>query len=327
MKKKWISILLVAMLVCSMIMGCSTGNESSGETSKEEKDGSEGKTIAVLIANANMPFCQDMVKGIKEAVKDSDEVVEYSYDEDPTKQAEIINDLIVKKVDLIITNILDADSVAAPLRQCKEAGIPVVLMDGQLAEENDDLCYATVENDVYNVGYMHGKSLCEEIGGSGKLAYIFWAAASDTAKLRVQGFKDAVSEYPDVELVSEAESALDTDSALEQINAILQLYPDLDGFWATWAASGLAAVSAIGNAGMTDSCKLAVSDFDTDFGNYLKEGKIYSCVYLNTVNMGRLAMESGYKAMDGEELEEKHIINSEQTEVKQEQAEEFLKKL
>lgn len=324
MKKKCISLLLVLTMLCGILAGCS---KESSTGNNDEKADSEGRKIAVLIANANMPFCQDMVTGVKEVVKEGDEVLEYSYDEDPTKQAETINDLIVKKVDLIITNILDADSVVSPLRQCKEAGIPVVLLDGQLAKENDDLCYATVENDVYNVGYMHGKSLCESIGGKGELAYIFWAAASDTAKLRVQGFKDAVAEYPDVKLVSEAESAFDTDSALEQINAILQLYPELDGFWATWAASGLAAVSAIGNAGMQDTCKLAVSDFDTDFANYLKDGKIYSCVYLNTVNMGKLAMEAGYKAMNGEELEEKHIINSEQSEVKADQADEFLEKL
>lgn len=322
MKKKCISMLLIVAMMCGLLVGC-----GSEKAESEEKDESKAKTIAVLIANANMPFCQDMVTGVKEVVKEGDEVLEYSYEEDPTKQAETINDLIVKKVDLIITNILDADSIVSPLRQCKDAGIPVILLDGQLTEENDDLCYATVENDVYNVGYMHGKSLCESIDGKGELAYIFWSAASDTAKLRVQGFKDAVAEYPDVKLVSEAESALDTDSALEQINAVLQLYPDLDGFWATWAASGLAAVSAIGNAGMQDTCKLAVSDFDTDFANYLKDGKIYSCVYLNTINMGKLAMEAGYRALNGEEIEDKHIINSEQSEVKEEQVEEFLEKI
>ncbi len=325
MRKKCISLILVIGLVVSMLVGCSTGSSSEKNQTKETKE--SGRKIAVVIANANMTFCQDMVTGIKSAVKEGDEVLEYSYNEDPTKQAEIINDVIVKNVDLIITNILDSDSVVSPLRQCKDAGIPVVIMDGQLAEENEDLYYASVENDVYNIGYMHGKSLCEEIGGKGKLAYIFWAAASDTAKLRVKGFEDAVAEYPDVELVSKAESALDTDSAVEQINAILQLYPDLNGFWATWSAAGLAAVSTIGNAGMTESCKLAVSDFDTDFAHYLKEDKIYSCVFLNTQNMGKMAMEAGYDALDGKELEDKHLVNSEQSEVKKDQADEFLEKL
>jgi len=322
--KKWTAIILVVTMLVTLTAGCGSKEEPKDSATSK---GAAGKKIAILIANANMPFCQDMVKGIKSVVKEGDTVLEYAYDEDPTKQAEIMNDLIVKKVDVIITNILDADSVIAPMRQCQEAGIPVVLMDGQLAAENDDLCYATVENDVYQIGYMHGKSLCEEIGGKGKIAYIFWAAASDAAKLRVKGFTDAVAEYPDVEIVSAAESALDTDSALDQINALLQLYPDLDGFWATWGAAGLSAVSAIGNAGMTESCKLCVSDFDTDFANYLKEGKIYSCVFLNTANMGALAMDAGYKAMAGEKLEEKHILNSEQTEVKMEQADKYLELL
>lgn len=330
MKNKLLSILVIAAMSFTVLAGCSTtSTESSESTDTTESteaatDSEGGKVVGVVIANANMPFCQDMVTGITAGLEDGDTILEYAYDEDPTVQAEIIGDLIVKDVDVIITNVLDVDSIVASLKQCDEAGIPVILMDGQLAEENEALAYATVENDVYNIGYIQGKAMCESIGGEGQVGYLFWTAASDSAKLRVQGFLDAIAEYPDVEVVSEATSTFDTDSALEAVDAALQLYPELDGYWATWAAAGLASVSSIGNAGMTESCYLGISDFEADFATYMEDGKVDSCVYLNTVNMGALAIEAAYSAMNGETLEDNHLVNSEQTLVTLDNVDEFL---
>lgn len=316
--KKAMSVALVVLMVMSMVLGCGKSSDSNEATEKE------GYTIGMIIVDPAFNFCQAMAQGVRDNLREGDELLEYSYNYDTAVQADIIDDLITKQVDMIIIEALDLESLVAPLRNCQDAGIPVVLMDGKLEGDNENLVVATVENDVYNVGYLQGKSLCEAASGEGKVGYISWVNGGPAATGRIEGFRAAVEEYPNVEIVSDAETETTTDAAMESINATLQLYPDMKGFCAFFGQAGLSAVSAIGEAGMQETCKLAVSDFDVDFAEYLKEGKIYSCVYLNAPNMGKMAIEAAYEYLGGEFTETQHLVNSEQTEVTAENVDEFL---
>ena len=334
MKKTLVLILALAMLLT--MFGCkstdttapsenttNTAETVSGDNAADTAEAA-GKTIAVIIPDPAFTFCTEMARGVRENMREEDTYLEYAYNYDVATQAEIVDDLITKNVDAIIIEVLDVESLIAPLRKCKDAGIPVFLMDGRLPDENEELAQATVENDTYNIGYLQGKSLCEEAGGSGELAYLAWVNGGTACTGRIEGFEAAVAEYPDMKIVSAQECETTTDAALESITATLQLYPELKGFCAFFGQAGLAAVPALESAGMADSCKLCVSDFDADFGNYIKNGKIYSGVFLNTPNMGKLAIGAAYDFLDGTTTEIQHLVNSEQTEVKTDNVDEFL---
>lgn len=319
MKKTLVLILTLAMLLS--LLGCKS---TPAATEAPSDAPAAGRNIGVIIVDPAFTFCTEMARGVKENIREGDNYLEYAYNYDVATQADIVDDLITKQVDAIIIEVLDVESLVAPLRKCKEAGIPVFLMDGRLSEENEDLAQATVENDTYKIGYLQGKSLCEEAGGTGELAYLAWVNGGTACTGRIEGFTAAVAEYPDIQLVSTQECETTTDAALESITATLQLYPNLKGFCAFFGQAGLAAVPALEGAGMANSCKLCVSDFDSDFGNYIKSGKIYSGVYLNTPNLGKMAINAVYDYLDGTTTEIQHLLNSEQTEVKADNVDEFL---
>jgi ABC-type sugar transport system substrate-binding protein len=328
-RKAIICLLALVFLAATVFTGCTSTNtgETTGTTATEENAeatgavadetsdettaeptsvAGSGVTIGFMCGNQTMDFFLKMQKGVEDAVADGDKIITYSFDDDATKQSQIFDDLIVQKVDVIITTILDAESVYASLVKCQQAGIPVILLDAYPdGEDYQDLFVCAVVDDLYNAGYQHGKALCEAIGGEGELCYIWIAGLSEAMNQRIYGFEAAVAEYPDVELVGYTEiSGVDMETALNAISAQLQNYPDMDGYFASWANAGLAAVSALAAADMGD-VKLAISDLDATLAQYIVDGKAIACMDLNSYGMGQQAVGLAYQYLSGETIPEK----------------------
>ena len=313
MKKSAVVLTLVVFLLVFAFAGCNAAEgqevDASADTVAEQEvvsETAEPVEIGFIVGNQTMDFFLNMQQGVMDAVAEGDKISTYSFDDDPTKQSGIFEDLIVKDVDVIITSILDAESVYASLVKAQEAGIPVILLDGYpTAEDQQDLYVCTVVNDLYGAGYQHGKMLCEAIGGQGEIGYIWIAGLPDVSNQRIYGFQDAVAEYPDVEIVAYTEiNGVDTETCLNAISAQLQVHPEIDAYFTPWANAGLAAVTALAAAGMED-VELAIIDMDATLGQYIVDGKVLTCMDLNSYGMGQKAMELAYQYLAGEEITDK----------------------
>jgi ABC-type sugar transport system substrate-binding protein len=299
-RKAIICLLALVFLAATVFTGCTSTNtgETTGTTATEENAEATG-----AVADET----SDETTAEPTSVAGSGVTIGFMcFDDDATKQSQIFDDLIVQKVDVIITTILDAESVYASLVKCQQAGIPVILLDAYPdGEDYQDLFVCAVVDDLYNAGYQHGKALCEAIGGEGELCYIWIAGLSEAMNQRIYGFEAAVAEYPDVELVGYTEiSGVDMETALNAISAQLQNYPDMDGYFASWANAGLAAVSALAAADMGD-VKLAISDLDATLAQYIVDGKAIACMDLNSYGMGQQAVGLAYQYLSGETIPEK----------------------
>ena len=93
------------------------------------------------------------------------------------------------------------------------AGIPVIAWDAD-APESQRIAYVGTDNVA--AGKIAGEELAKAIGGKGKVAILTGSLTAVNANQRIEGFKEALKAYPDIEIVAtEPTEDLDRDQPLE----------------------------------------------------------------------------------------------------------------
>jgi ribose transport system substrate-binding protein len=218
------------------------------------KDREEIK-IALVTAIAQNPFFVTMDAGARTAAHELG--VSYEYQGPSTfsfvDQMTIVRSLVSRGIDGILIAPVDSDASVAPLSELVEAGISIICVDTTLAE-NDiaGLPLTTITSDNVKGGRIAGERLAQIIGEKGKVALMRSSVQLSTDRDRAQGFKEALSEYPDIEIVAEEFGEEQTSNAASQIQTILSAHPDLAGAFGvtTPIAHGVAmGIQAMGKTG------------------------------------------------------------------------------
>ena len=177
--KKMFALFLAMMMVMSLAAcgGNSAGNGSSapepenpvnsvveGTNDAIEASGLEWKDISMAFCasttgNDTMKVISEAVKGAIEAKGGSCEV--FSADGDAANQISQVENQISNGCDLLVIASIDGSSLGEPLKQAKEAGIPVIAYDRLLMNSDAVSYYATFDN--YMVGQKQGEYLVEAL--------------------------------------------------------------------------------------------------------------------------------------------------------------------
>ena len=106
--------------------------------------------------------------------------------------------------------------------------------------------------DNYKAGYDAGIYIAEQNGGQGKVAQLEGQAGTSVARERGQGFRDAIAQYPDMEVVFEQPTDWSTAQGLSATEDLLVAHPDVVGIWAHADSIIMGAVEALEAEGLND---------------------------------------------------------------------------
>jgi ribose transport system substrate-binding protein len=236
--RKMIAVVVVLLLLVSVFTGCQkeVPTAAPDQNNPEQKEVAEvqklrvGIVVKVLTGNS---FQIDLANALKKAAEDLGLEPTVSAPQtfgDFAQQINIIEDLITKKVDLIVIAPVHATAISPALEKAKAAGIPVVTLDSML--ENPDLSVTFVGPDNVKAGYEITKYLCEKMGGKGKFVHLEGEAGHAVAEWRKEGMLKALKEYPNVELVVSQNAHWSEEGGLEVMESALQAHPDVAGVFA-----------------------------------------------------------------------------------------------
>ena len=90
------------------------------------------------------------------------------------------------------------------------------------ANGGDIVSYVGAQN--FDVGYSLATALFEKLGGQGKVILIEGKAGNSTSEERAEGFKEALKEYPGIELLASQPADWDRASAMTVMENCLQTY-------------------------------------------------------------------------------------------------------
>jgi ribose transport system substrate-binding protein len=215
--------------------------------------------------------------------------------------------------DFLIVVPTHVEALIAPLKKISDRGIPIITTDTYIGDGdytkpgiNFPLAYIGTDNELG--GYEVGKRLAELIGTSGKVYMNTTNPDVSSVTGRREGFKRAMKEFPDIEIVAIDYNLDVQEKAQEQTAAILQKHPDLKGIFGTNLYSAQGAYQAVANAGLTGEVKIAAWDATPDLIQALKDGKVDLVLAQRPYQIGQLAVEWGFKYLTQKAKVPKKVI-------------------
>ncbi len=165
-------------------------------------------------------------------------------------------------------------SLKPSIDKATAAGIPVVTFSGDIP---DSKRVTFVGTNQFDLGSFGGKRLAELLGGKGDVAILSLPGVPmfDT---REKGFKDAFAAYPGIKVVQTGDTKADTVTAISTAKAIMQRFPNLTAFACTDSTGGIAAATAVSEAGKTGVIKIVAMDRNSDVLEKIKSGVVTAAV-------------------------------------------------
>lgn len=183
----------------------------------------------------------------------------------PEKQVSDIETVMALKPDIIISIPTDPVATKAAFKKAAAAGIKLVFMDNVPAGMVGGKDYVSVVSaDNKGNGAVSAHLFARALNGKGKVGIIYHDADFFVTKQRYEGFKAALAEYPNIEIVEEKgiggpDFAGDAQAAA---TAMLTKHSDLNGIWGVWDVPADGIMAAAREAGRTD-LKIATQDLGT----------------------------------------------------------------
>ena len=302
MKKVWFS-LLTALLVVGLIAGCSS---QSGLEQQEEKQ-DDGVTIGFSISTLNNPFFVTLKEGAEKAAKDAGaELIVVDAQDDSAKQLSDVEDLIQKKVDILLINPTDSHAVSSAVESANQAGIPVITVDRE-AEGGETVAH--IASDNVSGGKMAGEYILEQLGGKGNIVELEGIPGTSAARDRGKGFHEAVDGKPGVKVVASQPADFNRAKGLNVMENILQSHKDIQAVFAHNDEMALGALEAIKAA----KKEILVVGFDAieDAVKAVEKGDMAATIAQKPEEMGRIAAEVAVKAAKGEKVEKFYPVELE----------------
>ena len=271
---------------------------ASGDFSARQLEGR--RKLGAVYMTLNNPFYEVIDEEIRRAAENHGDVL---LSRDPAlnvgRQVEEVRHLIEDGVSLIFINPVDWQNMEPALREAKNAGVPVIAIDTDVADAS--YVASTVVSDNYNAGVQCAEDLLHRLPG-GKIALLQHSQARSSID-RMQGFKDTIASHDAFEIVAEAECLGQLEIAMPAMEEILADHEQIDVVMALNDPAAMGAVAALKNAGKSGDCLVYGVDGVPEVKEMILAGSLTATAGQSPRQIGRLAAEQAYRILSGEKAE------------------------
>ncbi|ALS76105.1 D-ribose ABC transporter substrate-binding protein [Planococcus rifietoensis] len=295
MKKMLLMFVLLAMMVLAACSMEAPGSDSEETTGGEEASGDY--TVGFSISTLNNPFFVTLSEGAEAKASELGATLSVvDAQDDASKQASDVEDLIQQGVDMILINPVDSEAVASAVASANNAEIPVITVD-RSAESGEVVSH--IASDNVAGGEMAAEHLLSLVGDGAKVAELEGVPGSSAARERGEGFNNIAADSMDV--VAKQTANFNRAEGLSVMENILQANPDVTGVFAHNDEMALGALEAIEASGKD----VTVVGFDAtdDAVAAVEEGRLAGTIAQKPEMIGEMAVETAIQHLDGEEVE------------------------
>lgn len=304
-----------------MLVGAAAMALATGSATAQDKE-----TLAIVVKGLDNPFFEQVNLGCQDWQKnnpDSDYTCLYTgpaSSADEAGQIQVVDDLLTRGVAAIAISPSNAPAMANLLRQ-RQATIPIMTIDADLNEEDQDLRATYLGTDNYLMGVEMANAAMELKPDGGTVCLQLGNVAAANINARAQGFRDTAAGAEDVDRLTGQNGWTEiegcpvftndqSDLANQQMADVFTANPDLDAFilvggWAQFAPQAYTQV--------TDQVmdKLESKDLIIIAGDTLppqtqafREGRSHAQVGQRPFEMGQRAPDVMIQLINGEEVED-----------------------
>lgn len=294
------------VLVLGVTAGLAAGACTSVYAEEAETEKARGYRFTWVNPIVGLEYWSIAEQGIAEAD------AKYGTDTQTVGPTEINVDEMVKQIDAavaaqvdgIMTMALDPKALGPAIQRAVDAGIPVVCIDTD-APDSARSYYAGTSN--YDAGYQAGQTMAEMTDGKAKVGILMGGINASNMVSRVDGFKAALEEYPDMEVIVTEDTNADLLIGTQKAQAMMQTYPEMTAIFGTSSTDAQAAGKVAEEMGIVDQyCIIGFDDME-DTLNYIREGIVDATTVQKPYEMGYLGVELLVQTIEGNGPEEQII--------------------
>jgi len=298
-----------ALTAAAALTGCPA---NSGDEGGDKNKGVIGYSMLEL----TNPFFTVIANSMEaEAAKHGYELLVVNGESNPKKQADQIDDFIVKGVDAIVINPCDSKSMGPAIKRANDAGIPVFTNDLKHdGDEGEVVCHVATDN--YQGGTFAGQAMVKALGEAGGQVAILHFPQAESCQLRVKGFQEVIEAHNNsgkgdrIEIVATLDGGGKRDEGFTAAKDVIEANPDLDAIFAINDPSALGAHAALEAAGRADQVTIIGFDGQKIGKQAILEGKILCDPIQFPELIGKKTIEMIIKHFNGEEVPEEILIES-----------------
>lgn len=220
-----------------------------------------------------------------------------------SKQASDIDDLIARKVDVLIVSPLASDSLTPAVQRALDAGIKVITVDRKVEVP------ATLHIGGGNIviGTLNASYLNTKLNGKGKIIEIQGTAGASATIDRDKGFRDELVNYPGLEIIATQYCDYLREPAMKFMEDVLQRFGEgeIQAVYAHNDEEALGAIKAIEAAGRKDILVVS-ADGQNEGIDAIKAGKMIQTVTYPFCAPD--AIQYAYKLATGETVDAEIVL-------------------
>lgn len=285
MRKRITTLVLVLAMIVGLV-GCtgSNANSSDGSATASKDNG----YIAVILMSLNQDYWHIIEAGATQAAEELGvdiKVVGPPVETDIAAQISLIEDSINSNCSGIVLAPTDPSTVGPALKVAKEKDIPVVTIDGDLAEDLQDLRMAFVGTSQYDGGKLVGEYIAENFDpAETKIGVIRGPLGAVSHNNRTQGCQD-VCEPLGFEFLSVQDGQCDRSTAMTVAENMIEGFPEMNVIYCTNDEMAAGAYQGCVDKGRTD-IKVVGFDGSPDCLGLIEDGQVSGTLAQSPFEMG-----------------------------------------
>lgn len=159
-------------------------------------------------------------------------------------QIKAVRSFVAQQVDAIVVAPVVETGWKPVFREAKRAGIPVIVVDRNVALDDDSLYVTRIAPDFEHEGRKAAAWLMEKTGGECRIVELQGTVGSSAAIGRMKGFKEYIAEYPDAEIIRSQTAEFTRSKGKEVMETILKAEGGGKNICAIWAHNDEMAIGA-----------------------------------------------------------------------------------
>ncbi len=301
------------LLLLAALAGCNRGEPSANSSPGANGNGKRLR-IAVIPKGTTHVFWKSVHAGALKAAKELqgsgvDVKIQWKgplLENDREGQINVMQDFIAQGVDGIILAPLDSTALVTSVFDAKTAGIPTVIFDSGLADEDAIVSYVATDN--YNGGALAAREIGKRLAGKGNVILLRYNVGSESTEQRERGFLETLrKEFPGLNILSDDQYSGTT--PLEAQNKALELcnqFGDrVNGFFAVCEPNTVGVLGALEQEGLAGKVIFVGFDPGPQLVPALEAGKIHGLVLQDPLAMGYESVKTLVAHMQGKEVEKR----------------------
>ena len=325
--KKLLSVLLCTAMTATLLIGCGSkakepaaepadaqpaataAPEATPAPAADAADKGSGDKIVIGWTDANLSNESNAIcaNSAIEYAKQFDNVELIVNDGEGTadKQIAQCESFVSQGVDCVIISPYDFDACVTAAKVCVDAGIPVFVAKGLIADMSVVETY--VGSNDFNAGVMEMEYIADKLDGKGNIVIIEGPTGVTGAVLRNDGINSVLEQYPDIKVLYSKPADWYRDKAMELMENWLQLGTDIDAVVSHNDEMALGAYDALEAAGITDIPVIGIDGIEAAVVS-VGEGKLSASILQDSKTIGEKAIDVAIDLANGKTVEKEYDI-------------------